>query len=205
LPLPPSRSSIKLERRNRCSVVVTLAWLFCVCTIMISLCVRCRKERVSLFDLTNLTFELYIHRHHVLQNLPVQKIKKLTNFSNFAFYKKGSWKVSLFVGYRFSHEGDNKPHLKFYMKKRVLVVYRAMPRMLDIFWWTTDFGAIGISCCFRALCGVQRRMQHRNTSNLISFDRYTFQLAPCGIWRWVIHLGFEMQSDSSQKFTNGKS
>jgi hypothetical protein len=32
--------------------------------------------------------------------------------------------VSPFVGFGFSHEGDNKPYLKFYMKKAVLRIYQ---------------------------------------------------------------------------------
>jgi hypothetical protein len=42
-----------------------------------------------------------------------------------------------------------------------------------------------------------------HASVLISFDRYTFCLAPCKISRWVIHLGFAKQASSSQKFTTG--
>jgi hypothetical protein len=38
--------------------------------------------------------------------------------------------VSLFVGLPFSRKGDNKPHLKFHVKKAAVLIYRLMPRML---------------------------------------------------------------------------
>jgi hypothetical protein len=45
---------------------------------------------------------------------------------------------------------------------------------------------------------VQRRIRHRYTPILIAFNRYDLYLAPCGIWRWVINLGFENRTTRLQ-------
>jgi hypothetical protein len=81
------------------------------------------------------------------------------------------WKVSLFVGYGFARKGDNIPHLKFYMKKAVLVIYRVMLRMLGFVGWMANFSATGISRCFGAMCDRQRSRQHRQTVILVPVDR----------------------------------
>jgi hypothetical protein len=64
---------------------------------------------------------------------PVLKIKKLPNFLNFAFFKKKNgqslMKKTVFAGHGFSPKRVNKPHLKFYMKKGVLAIYRMMSRI----------------------------------------------------------------------------
>jgi hypothetical protein len=39
--------------------------------------------------------------------------------------------VSLFVGHGFTHERDNKHHLKFCMAKVMLFIYLVMPKMLN--------------------------------------------------------------------------
>jgi hypothetical protein len=63
-------------------------------------------------------------------HLPVQKAKSCGNFYKPRFLKKRMdhppWKVSLFVGHEFSHESDNKLHLKFDMERLVLMIYRMM-------------------------------------------------------------------------------
>jgi hypothetical protein len=58
------------------------------------------------------------------------------------------WKVSLFVGHRFSRKSDNKPCRKFCMKKVVLPIYRTMLGLLVCDGRVTDFGALRISRCF---------------------------------------------------------
>jgi hypothetical protein len=83
----------------------------------------------------------------------------------------------------------------------VLLIYRMMLRMIGFRGCISDFGAIGISRCLGAWCSVHRRLQHNYTSYLASFGRYTFYLASCVIWKWVIHLGFGKRGNSSQAFT----
>jgi hypothetical protein len=152
------------------------------------------NERISLFDLTTLPFELCLHKRR-LEN------QKTCEFCKRRFLKKRTdhppWKVPLFIGHGFSRQRDNKPHFKFNTKKVVLHIYQMMLRMLGFGRWITDFGAAGISRCFRTLCRVQRTVRHRNTSSLISFKRYAYSLGPCEIWRWVIHFGLEKQDNSS--------
>jgi hypothetical protein len=104
-----------------------------------------------------------------------------------------------FVRHEFSRKSDSKPYPKFYMKKGVLCICPIILETLMFTEWTANFGAIGISRCFMALGRVQRSIQHRNTSSLLSFDRYTFYLAACGIWRWVVHLS----CNSSQNLDTG--
>jgi hypothetical protein len=113
------------------------------------------------------------------------------------------WKVSLFVGHEFTRERQNKPYRKFYMKKAVLLAYRMVLRMLGFDGWIADVGFARTGRWFRAWCSVQGRVGHRYTSSLVSFESHALYLDPCGIWRWVIHLGFERQGHISQKFTTG--
>jgi hypothetical protein len=76
----------------------------------------------------------------------VQKTKKLPNMSNPTFLQKRidfpPSKISLFAGHEFSHQRDNIPYLKFYMKKVVLLIYRMMPRKLSYGGLITDFQAM---------------------------------------------------------------
>jgi hypothetical protein len=112
-------------------------------------------------------------------------------------------KAALFVGCGFSCKREDKPRLKFFMKKLVLRIYWMMLRMFCFSEWMIDFGAIGVSHCFGAQCSVYRCMQRRFTSILVSFDKHAFYLAPCGIWRCVIHLGFWKVGILSQTITTG--
>jgi hypothetical protein len=96
----------------------------------------------------------------------------------------------------------SRPHPKFCMARVVLMIYTLMLRELGFGVWRTYFETAVISLFFMTWCGAQRRIRLMYTSLLVSFDRYTFHLAPCGIWRWVIHLGFGKQGYSSQKIYN---
>jgi hypothetical protein len=69
--------------------------------------------------------------------------------------------------------------------------------------WITIFSVTGVGHCFGASCNVQRRIQDKYASCLVPLDRYTFYLAPCVVWRWVTHLGFEKQGNSAQTSTTG--
>jgi hypothetical protein len=57
--------------------------------------------------------------------------------------------MSLFVEHVFYLERDNKPYLKFHLKRVVLLIYRIMSNMLGFGGWIADFEASGISRCFR--------------------------------------------------------
>jgi hypothetical protein len=87
-------------------------------------------------------------------------------------YLSTLWKVPLFVGHGFIREGDNKCHLKFYMTKAVLPIYRMMPRMLSLDGRMTDFCLLRISRWFGTWCRVQRSMQHSYTSRLLFFNNH---------------------------------
>jgi hypothetical protein len=56
----------------------------------------------------------------------------------------------LFVGQESFRKRDNKPFLKFYMKKSVIHIYRMASRVFDFGGLIADFGAIEISRCFGA-------------------------------------------------------
>jgi hypothetical protein len=144
----------------------------------------------------------YPHRLH-----PRSENQKAAEFVKCRCLKKGwinaPWKVPLFDGHGFPRERNYKPHLKFYMKKAILFIYRMIPRMFGFGGWTTDFWAIGISRCFGGLCSVQSSIQHMYTFILISLSSYAFHCYPCAIWKCFIHLGFEKQGNSSWKFTAG--
>jgi hypothetical protein len=124
----------------------------------------------------------------------VQKAKMLPNFLNTPFWKKRMdhppWKMSLFAGHEFSCKRDSKPFFKFHMETVVLLIYRMLSSMLCVDGQMTDFCAIRTSRCFGAECRAQSSIQYRYTSCLVSFDRSTFSLVVCGVWRWVILFGF---------------
>jgi hypothetical protein len=101
------------------------------------------------------------------------------------------------VNHGFSRKRCSKPHLWFYMKKAGLFISRFKARMLGPWGPLPTLGLLGISRRFWTWCSVQRGIQCRYSSILTSFDRYTFHLVPCGIWRWVIHLSFEEQGTLS--------
>jgi hypothetical protein len=159
------------------------------------------------YEWTNLTFwldyfvffELCLLKHHGILQFRNQKAGEMFMFKPRFRKRTGPppWKVSLFVRHWFSQKRDNKLHLKFYIAKVVLLIYRLMPRMLDSGGWNTALRAIGISRCFGTLYCVQRSIQHRYTSSLMSFNRNTFHHAPCGIWRWVTQVSFEKLGNSS--------
>ncbi|SAM01049.1 hypothetical protein [Absidia glauca] len=66
---------------------------------------------------------------------PVFKLRLLKK------YGPSSMKNVTFVGHEFARKRDNKPHLKFHMKKVAFRIYRMMPRMLVFDERITDFGA----------------------------------------------------------------
>jgi hypothetical protein len=66
-----------------------------------------------------------------------------------------------------------------------------------------SFRANGIRRCFKALWRARRHIWHRYTSILIPLDRFTFDPAPCGIWRWAAPFGFEKQARRHKKVTAG--
>jgi hypothetical protein len=176
-------------------------------TIKVSFCVKGTNERISLFDLTTLFWNSICTSTRCSWH-PSSKTKVLPNFSYAAFWKRMGgyppWQVSLFVGHGFPLKRDNKPFLKFHMKKAVLCIYRLILKMLIFGGWRTHFGFTGISRCFGAWYSVHKQIRHGHTSSLISFDRYTLYLVPCGIWNWVVHLGFEKQGTfATQKVTTG--
>jgi hypothetical protein len=98
--------------------------------------VKCMKERISLFDFTTLSFELFTHKYYVSMVSSSSENQNVTKFFEHPFCKKRldhhPWKVTLFGGHAFSQERDNKTCLKFNMKKVVLLVYLMMPRMLGL-------------------------------------------------------------------------
>jgi hypothetical protein len=164
------------------------------------------SKLISLFDLNTLLFELYLHKHHVYLASSISENQKADEFSHTAFWKSmdhSPWKVSLFVGHGFSCEGNYKPHLKFYMKKVVLRIYRMLPRMFCFVGWIPDIGATEINRCFGAQYSVQRSMQHRYSSILVCFDRSVLYPVSCEIWKRVIEPGLENQGNSTKKFTAG--
>jgi hypothetical protein len=64
---------------------------------------------------------------------PVQKIKRYRLFQP-PLLEKGRpapMKVPSFVEHGYTLERDNKPHLKFHMKKGVFFIYRMIPSVLD--------------------------------------------------------------------------
>jgi hypothetical protein len=63
----------------------------------------------------------------------------------------------------------------------------------------TDFWAAGISRCSGTWCSLHQRIQHRHTSSLTSFKRYTFHPFVNGVWKWFIHFGSKKKSNSFQK------
>lgn len=54
----------------------------------ISLSVKCLNQQISLFDLTNLFLELYLHKHYVLLASSSSENKKLAKFLTPAFWKR---------------------------------------------------------------------------------------------------------------------
>jgi hypothetical protein len=66
---------------------------------------------------------------------PAQKAQNAADLCKPRFLRK-AWthppcKVALFTGHEISYDRDNKPQLKFHMKKLVLSVYRVMLRLLN--------------------------------------------------------------------------
>jgi hypothetical protein len=168
------------------------------------------NERISLFYL-NRSLELYLPKQSCVCGYPpVQKLKSCWIFKLLTFWQKRMdyppWKMSLFVGHGFSRKRDHEPHLKFYMKAVARFIYRMPSRMLVFCGRVTDFrGVTGIYCCFRAWCIAQRSIQTDILPSLVSFDRYTFYLVACVVWRWVVYLGYKNKGTSLQKLTAGKS
>jgi hypothetical protein len=72
VPIP----SAKLERKNRNFPAVALACLsFCVQSIFDPIS-KCMNERTKLFDLTTLSFELYVHKHHAFLTSSISENRK---------------------------------------------------------------------------------------------------------------------------------
>jgi hypothetical protein len=56
-------------------------------------------------------------------------------------------------------------------------------KTVELRWINCQLGVTGISRLFGDWCSVHRPIQHRRTSTLVSFDRYTIHLVACGVWR----------------------
>lgn len=79
----------KIEQRNRDSTAVALAWLELFVQLRFSLYNKCMSESNSLFDYTTLSFELYLHKHHVPFASIDWENQKYRDFSNPAILEKG--------------------------------------------------------------------------------------------------------------------
>jgi hypothetical protein len=56
--------------------------------------------------------------------------------------------MSFFVRHAFAHETDNKPYFKFNMTKGRGLIYRMVPRGVDVGGWIAIFMATEVSRCF---------------------------------------------------------
>jgi hypothetical protein len=76
---------------------------------------------------------------------------------------------------------------------------------MNVGFWSMDYQLWSRwnQLLFWALCSIQRSIQHSYAFILISCNRYAFSFVPCGIWRWVIYLGFENQRQLVTKTTPG--
>jgi hypothetical protein len=72
--------------------------------------------------------------------------------------------------------------------------------------WMDKLPALGVIesvAVLWTLYSIHTHIQKRLTIILVSFDSYASYLVACRVWRWVVHLGFEKQGNSSQKMTIG--
>jgi hypothetical protein len=74
--------------------------------------------------------------------------------------------VSLFAGHAFAPERDNKPNLKFCMKKVVLLIYRMMSRMLAFDGWFTNFWGPLESFTGLRLSGMFKEVYHTGINHV---------------------------------------
>jgi hypothetical protein len=147
----------KLKGRTRDTVVVALTWLeFCV------------RLEYPVYEWTILTFWLdyFAFWTQSTQTPCVPGIlhfrkPKAPEFSIPDFWKKGPWKMSLFVEHGFSPS-----------------------RFWEIWNPLETIGRfLGPS---RSVHGC---IQHKNACFWVSVDRYALHLVVCKIRRWVVHLG----------------
>jgi hypothetical protein len=149
----------KVERRNKDSASVALAWLFFFLVHQGFHSVSRVWKNESHFPTWPLSFELYLHKHHVfLSPSKSEKPKNLWDFSNAAFWKKGRTIAHVnchLINQHLSCRMDSKSYLKFHMKKVVLLIYRLVLAKSGFGKQVIDLEPSGIYRCFGAWCSVR--------------------------------------------------
>jgi hypothetical protein len=93
---------------------------------------------------------------------------------------------------------DNKPHLKFHVKKGVLRIYQFIGGYCVSVDELPTLGLLESVAVFGLNGVLSKEYNTGYTSILVAFNRYTFHRVSCEIRRWVIYLGLEREGNSVQ-------
>lgn len=169
---------------------------------MISLYAKCINERISLFDLTTLPFELYLHISHVLLAFSSSENRKAAEFLNVVFWKKKMghplWKVPLFCGHGFSRKKSYQTLLQISHEGRYAYSLSNGVNDVGFCWMNHRLLDTPISRCVEALCGFNEWLNCKTSPFLTWFNRCKLYLVACKISSRVIHLSLKYQGSLLQ-------
>jgi hypothetical protein len=115
---------------------------------------------------------------------PRPPVQKTQTFQIPLLRKSWTKYVALFVWHDLSRERDYKPHLKFYMKKSVLCIYRMIPTMLGFNERVTNFGVTTVESV--AVSGLNVAFREVYNTDILQFWYHTI-----GIHLILLHVEFE--------------